>query len=210
MARGVGRDTSKAFCPVPCSQEGKGRVSLILTQHWFFMPDSVLGLGTAMWVMPCSDLNSGCSPRCHCASMRAGTNSGSFPTHSPGLLMVMLVHISYRPFIHKKYRAPMTYSIQLGWRGGQMKTKHQNPHFDGVLPDWEPSEDAQGWAHHGTRAPQPPSEMAADAQVWPPGPRWVMEALTRLHSGKELRESIHCSNLILLKRKHTKIMYKKN
>lgn len=31
MARGVGRDTSKAFCPVPCSQEGKGRVSLILT-----------------------------------------------------------------------------------------------------------------------------------------------------------------------------------
>jgi hypothetical protein len=28
--------------------------------------------------------------------------------------------------------------------------------------------------------------------------------------GKASKKSIHCSNLILLKRKHTKIMYKKN
>lgn len=64
---------------------------------------------------------------------------------------------------------------------------------------------------HGGRAAQPSCRDSHRRPGVPVGPDGSGVAARPGHAaGKEGRKSIHCSNLILLKRKHTKIMYKKN
>lgn len=95
--------------------------------------------------------------------------------------------------------SPKTYFIQ-----GQ-NTEKVPPAPPSRDLEWERNRHPGGWAHSGRPAP---GGAAADRCAR--GPQRVPAALPRSRAGKESRERIHCSNLILLKRKHTKIMYKKN
>lgn len=126
--------------------------------------------------------------------MRAGTGV-SLLTRSWGPLPAVLLNKLQVTHSLSKYGAPGTYFIQ---GENTEKVPQTTPH--GTLLQ-------VGVEQVGTELPNSLRSSCGRECPWA---RRVPVALPGSQVGKESRKRIHCSNLILLKRKHTKIMYKKN